>query len=222
MLTFLVSLASAADVDLGVGIRSTPSVWYAGHYGVRATGRVMLSEHLGLEAGVYGRLPGRKLSGLTQTMVGIAYEGDNYTTFIVPAELELGSIDLLAIVSPWERPHAGKLTLWAAGAVGATGCLLSHAVAGVNPEYVAGSYAGDPAVLDPDRVSLSATVGPSVGLTFEASVANRVVVRLLGLQRYWVGQEPDYGEKLSSGEPVDLDRQLYTSGIVEIDVMVHL
>lgn len=37
---------------------------------------------------------------------------------------------------------------------------------------------------------------------------DRVVVRLLGLQRYWVGQEPDYGEKLSSGEPTATSSRL--------------
>ncbi len=222
MLTILISLAMAAEVDVGVGVRSTPSVWYQGHYGLRATGRVLLCPFVGFEAGVYGRFPGSTLSGLTQTSVMIAYEGDQQTRFVVPADLELGSVDLLVVASPWRRPHGPGLALWAAGAVGATGFLITHPVAGVNPDYANGDDSADPAVLDPDQRSMSVNVGPAAGLSFEASLADRVALRILGLERFYVAPEPGYGDVQANGEPVPLANQVYASGVVELDVMVHL
>lgn len=221
MFLFLACFAHAADLDLGVGLRSTPSPFYSGHYGVRPFGRLLLSGHFGVEAGAYVRLPGDGLSNLTQTLVGISYAGDSNTTFRQPIDREAASVELLAVLSPWKRPHEDGVTLWGAGTVGIAGMMYTHSYATVNPEYASGSDLDNPAAVSatgPATVNL----GPALGLTFEMSIADRIGVRLLGLQRYYLAEEPDYGNTLSNGEPVELNKRLYPSTAVELDVMVNL
>lgn len=221
MLVTLIQLALGAEtVDIGIGVRNTPNAMVGPTAGLRPAARVMVTGGVGVEAGLYLALPGARPSSLTQTLIGVTFAGDSETSFQQPCPKEAGSLELLAVVSPWRIPREGGVTLWPSAVAGVDGLLVTDHVATVNERYAEGA-SDEPASLS-EPGAPSPHVGVTGGLAFEATVANRVVVRVLGVWRAYVAAEPDYGDREANGDPVALDPQVYVAPAVSLDVLVRL
>jgi len=221
VLVTLVQLALAAEtVDIGLGVRNTPNAMVGPTAGLRPAARVMLTGAFGVEAGAYVAMPGARPSSLTQSLIGVTYEGDSETSFQQPCPKEVGSVELLAVVSPWRVPRDGGVTLWPSAVAGIDGLLFTDQVATVSERYAAGET-DEPASLS-EPGAARANVGVTGGLAFEATAANRVVLRVLGVWRAYVAKEPDYGEREANGDPVALGPQVYVAPAVSVDVLVRL
>lgn len=221
MLIALCSLALAGPiVDVGVGVRNAANDFISPTLGLRPAARVMLAEWVGVEAGLYVALPGTKPSNLTNTLVAIAYESDTNTTFRQPCPKEVGSLEALAVLSPWAMPSEGGVTLWPSAVAGFDGLLIADQAATVSDAYISGAGGDAAAISTAGAPGLN--VGVTGGLAFEATVENRVVIRLLGVWRAYLDEEPDYGNVDASGQSVQLNSRVYVAPAASLDVLVRL
>ncbi len=219
VLLALLSSAHAVTVDVGVGYRRTFDAYDGRPFGLRAFGRLGLADHFAVELGAYGRFPGSEVSGLTHTLVGIAYEGNNETSFRQPVDREIASFGAFVAMSPWARRHEKKPTAWIYGLLGVETQLIVKDYASINPDYAAGVEGAEPAVLSADPVTRFVP-GPALGLAFDAWFLDRVGVRAMVVERAAVQTEPDYGNRLPNGDPEPLDTVLTLSAALSLDLMV--
>ena len=198
-------------------MRNTANEFIQPTIGLRPAARVMLADWLGVEAGLYVALPGAKPTSLTNALVVIAYGN---TTFRQPCPKEVGSLEALAVLSPWPMPSEGGVTLWPSAVAGFDALLIADQVATVSEAYISGA-GGDAAAMS-NAGAPGVNVGVTGGLAFEATVENKVVIRLLGVWRAYLDEEPDYGNVDASGQAVQLNSRVYVAPAASLDVMVRL
>ncbi len=124
MFLLLTTLAAAMDIDIALGPRLTQNEFYNGDVGPQLSGRFLFTGNIGIQAGVFVSLAPDSPSNLTNTLVGIAYEGDNETSFRQPVDREAASVEVLAVLSPLKRPTDEAVTVWATGLVGFSGLMV--------------------------------------------------------------------------------------------------
>ncbi len=70
--------------------------------------------------------------------------------------------------------------------------------------------------------STSPAVAAVVGASFELTAFQHFGFRLMGLGRWYIAQEPNYGNLDANGQEQALGMTLYTAPVVQFDVMVRL
>lgn len=215
----LIAPALAVPLDLSVGIRTTDNDYEGQRDQLHLAGRLVPKSRFAAELMGSVRLPGDELSGLTHTLVGIAYEGNKNTTFQQPVQRELGTLGAYAALSPWVQPEKRDVSMWVYGRLGAELRLVEDGVAVVNEDYAAGVAGADPARLTDTSFGLSPVAAVGGGL--DVLVKGRVGGRLGFTQRLWIAPEPDYGNKLPDGTPEPLENILWSSTAIDVDVLVR-
>lgn len=154
------------------------------------------------------------VKGLTQTLVAIAYEGNNETTFRQPLDrLQLG-----AIFSARWSPVYGKINLIGEGVLnfdvygtGGLGLLLvTKDYASINPEYAAGVEGANPVVVE-TQPSTEAYPALNLGIGLNFFITQSIALKLDARSAFYIADEPDYGNKLPNGEPEPLEKRLYNT-----------
>lgn len=163
------------------------------------------------------------VKGLTQTLVGIAYEGNKSTTFRQPLDrLQLGAI----FAARW-APVYGKINLIGEGVLnfdvyGTAGVgllLITKDYASVNPDYAAGVEGAAPAIVETNPTTV-ANPAINLGIGFDFFITQSIALKIDARSTFYVADEPDYGNKLPDGSPEPLEKRLYntflTSGGIAI------
>ncbi|MDP2308795.1 MAG: hypothetical protein Q8P18_22430 [Pseudomonadota bacterium] len=219
-MVFVTTAAAEPFVDIGLGYRLTIEGFDDHPEGLRVFGRVGLWDHFAVEVGAFGRFPGNEISGLTHTLVGIAYEGNNDTTFQQPVSREIASFSAFVALSPWARVHDEKKpTMWIHGIVGVDTRLIVQDVASINPDYVAWVADADPAILsgNPETVVVPS---PAAGFGIDAWFLDRLGVRVTVIERAAFETGPDSGAVLADWNPEPPEEILVLSGAFSLDLMV--
>lgn len=164
------------------------------------------------------------MKGLTQTLVGIAYEGNHDTTFRQPLDrLQLG-----AIFSARWSPVYGKINLIGEGVLnfdvyGTAGIgllLVTKDFASINPDYAAAVEGADPAVpTTTPATEAYPAVNLGVGLNF--FLTQSIALKIDARGAFYLADEPDYGNKIN-GQPVELETRLYSTLLATAGVSIFV
>jgi hypothetical protein len=214
--------AAAADlaVDVGLGLRQVLNQFDAQTFSAHGAVRVAPSGFVAAELGGAVRLPGDQVSGLTQTLVAIDYEGNPDTNFQQPVYSEVASVTLHGQVSPWRQPHQKPVGIWPYAILGVDLRFVRLGQARINPDYVAG-VSGAAAALVENEPALVPHPGPAFGVGFDVWFGDRAGFRLAATERMFLQKEMDYGNELTNGEPAPLDDVVVFSGAAWIDALVR-
>lgn len=165
------------------------------------------------------------IKNLTQTLVGIAFEGDPDTTFKQP----LDRIQLGAIFDARLAPVYGKINLLGEGvlnfdfyATAGLGLLLiTKDYAIVNPEYVNGNDLEHPAT-SATNPTTAANVAVNLGVGFDFFLTQGIALKIDARSLLYVAKEPDYGNTEADGSPKALNSRLYNSFITTAGVSIFV
>lgn len=164
------------------------------------------------------RPPQDPLTDLDRALPVIAAEANYDTTFQQPVLTAAGGLGLWARFG-WTRRPPGSEFWGAAGArLGAEAVVLTRGVATLNPAYLEGNST------EPAQYEVRDTfpvLAPSAGICLDVWY-QRVGVRLAVHDRWWVMEEPDYGNYLQSGQPKPLGNMLYSTPTPALSLMVDL
>ncbi|MES2640452.1 MAG: outer membrane beta-barrel domain-containing protein [Myxococcota bacterium] len=165
------------------------------------------------------------MKGLTQTLVGIAYEGNENTTFRQPLDrLQLG-----AIFSARWSPVYGKINLIGEGVLnfdvyGTAGVgllLVTKDFASINPDYAAGVEGADPAIpTTSPKTEAYPALNLGIGLNF--FLTQSIALKIDARGAFYIADEPDYGNKLPNGEPAELETRLYNTFLTTAGVSIFI
>lgn len=165
------------------------------------------------------------MKGLTQTLVGIAYEGNQETSFRQPLDrLQLG-----AIFSARWSPVYGKINLIGEGVLnfdvyGTAGIgllLVTKDYASINPDYAADVEGADPAVpLTNPSTEAYPALNLGIGLNF--FLTQSIALKIDARSALYIAKEPDYGNKLPNGEPEELESRLYNTFLTTAGVSIFI
>ena len=165
------------------------------------------------------------MKGLTQTLVGIAYEGNNETSFRQPLDrLQLGAI----FAARW-TPVYGKINLIGEGVLnfdlyGTAGIgllLVTKDYASINPDYAAGVEGADPAI---PTTSPSTEAYPAInlGIGLNFFLTQSIALKIDARSALYIAKEPDYGNKLPNGDPEELESRLYNTFLTTAGVSIFI
>jgi outer membrane beta-barrel protein len=165
------------------------------------------------------------VKGLTQTLVSIAYEGNNETTFRQPLDrLQLG-----AIFSARWAPVYGKINLIGEGVLnfdvyGTAGVgllLVTKDFASINPDYAAGVEGADPASVEQSPLT-QAYPAVNLGVGFDFFVTQSIAIKIDARSAFYIAEEPDYGNRLPNGDPAPLESRLYNTFLTTGGVSIFI
>lgn len=214
--------AGLPPLDVAVGFREVTTSQYDGTpFGLHLAGRAWLADRVAVEGGLYGRVPGNGVSGLTKTLLAISYEGDPDSTFVVPVNHEAATLDLLVEGSPWARKREPGVSIWPYLMAGASFGVVSENYAALSPDYDGDEEAGAVAVMGPDP-TLGLSWGPTGGAGFDVWFGKRAGMRVVGAERLSIETEPDYGNIDATGEAEQLGKRLTAHAFFSIDLIVAL
>ena len=167
------------------------------------------------------------VKNLTKTLVSIAYEGNQETTFQQPLDRpQLGVL----FDARW-APIYGKINLIGEGVIN----FDVYGDAGAGILTVAKDYAtiNQDWVLDPENnpspVSLAAQpataanfVLPSLGIGMDFFVSQSIAIKLDARSLLYVADEPDYGNVDANGNPQPLNKRLYNTFVATAGVSIFV
>lgn len=163
------------------------------------------------------------VKGLTKTLVAIAYEGNNQTTFKQPLDrLQLGAIFDLRYA-----PVYGKINLIGEsvlnfdvyGTAGAGLLLVTKDYASVNPNFPDSDP--NPVVLEENpRTEGNPCLNLGIGMDF--FVTQSIALKIDARSELYLAKEPDYGNRDAQGNAVPLDTQLYNTFITTAGVSIFV
>jgi len=165
------------------------------------------------------------MKGLTQTLVGIAYEGNNETSFRQPLDrLQLG-----AIFSARWSPVYGKINLIGEGVLnfdvyGTAGVgllLVTKDYASINPDYTAGVEGADPAI-PTTTPSTEAYPALNLGIGLDFFLTQSISLKIDARSALYIANEADYGNKLADGSAEPLEKRLYSTFLTTAGVSIFI
>lgn len=165
------------------------------------------------------------IKNLTQTLVGIAYEGDNETKFTQPLDrLELG-----AIFDARLAPVYGKINLLGEAVlnfdfyatIGVGLLMISKDEASVNKFYADGVEGAEPATGMQSPPSVPMVAG-NLGVGFDFFLTQGIALKIDARSLLYVADEPNYHNLDASGEEEKLDKRLYNSFITTAGVSIFI
>ncbi len=165
------------------------------------------------------------VKGLTQTLVAIAYEGNNATSFRQPLDrLQLG-----AIFSARWSPVYGKINLIGEGVLnfdvyGTAGVgllLVTKDYASISKDYKNNVEGADPSeVLEAPETEAYPALNLGIGLDF--FLTQSIALKIDARSAFYIAEEPDYGNKRDDGTAEDLDSRLYNTFLTTAGVSIYL
>ncbi|MDP2312117.1 MAG: outer membrane beta-barrel domain-containing protein [Pseudomonadota bacterium] len=165
------------------------------------------------------------MKGLTQTLVGIAYEGNNDTTFRQPLDrLQLG-----AIFSARWAPVYGKINLIGEGVLnfdlyGTAGVglmLVTKDYASINPDYASNVEGADPAI-PTQSPATEAYPAINLGIGLDFFLTQSIALKIDARSAFYIADQPDYGNKLPNGQPEPLEKRLYNTFLTTAGVSIYI
>ncbi len=164
------------------------------------------------------RPPHDPLTNLDRALLAIAAEVNSDTTLQQPVLTAEGGLGLWARFGWTLRPPGSEFWGAAGARLGAEAVLLTRGVATLNPAYLEGNST------EPARYAVRDTIpvlAPSAGFCLDVWY-RRFGVRFAVHDRWWVMEEPDYGNYLQSGQPEPLGNMLYSTPTSALSLMVEL
>jgi outer membrane beta-barrel protein len=186
------------------------------------------SEALAVEGAFY-YAPNTGAAGvknLTKTLVTIAYEGNQESTFRQPLDRpQLG----IVFDARW-APVYGKINLIGEGVLnfdvyGTAGVgLLTVAkdYATINEAWVDGEVGASPVTLQAKPDTVANFVIPSLGVGLNFFLSQSIALKIDARSMLYVAEEPDYGNEDAAGNPVPLDKRLYNTFITTAGVSIFV
>ncbi len=165
------------------------------------------------------------MKGLTQTLVGIAYEGNEESSFRQPLDrLQLG-----AIFSARWSPVYGKINLIGEGVLnfdvyGTAGVgllLVTKDYASINADYTAGVEGADPAI-PTTTPSTEAYPALNLGIGLDFFLTQSIALKIDARSALYIANEPDYGNKLTDGSAEPLEKRLYNTFLTTAGVSIYI
>lgn len=165
------------------------------------------------------------VKNLTKTLVTIAYEGNQETTFQQPLDRpQLGVV----FDARW-APIYGKINLIGEGVLnfdvyGNAGLgLLTVAkdYATINEDWVNNVQGASPVTLQSNPQTVANFVVPELGVGMDFFLSSSIALKLDARSLLYVADEPDYGNEVN-GEPVPLQKKLYNTFITTAGVSIFV
>lgn len=166
------------------------------------------------------------VKNLTKTLVTIAYEGNQETTFRQPLDRpQLG----IVFDAKW-APVYGKINLIGEGVLnfdvyGTAGVgLLTVAkdYATINEAWVNGEEGASPVTLQAKPETVANFVIPSLGVGMNFFLSQSIALKIDARTMLYVAEEPDYGNEDAAGNPVPLDKRLYNPFLTTAGVSIFV
>lgn len=164
------------------------------------------------------------VKNLTKTLVAIAYESNQETTFKQPLDrLQIG-----AIFSARFAPIYGKINLLGEGVLnfdvyGTAGVgllVITKDYASVSPEYKSG--ASDNPVLLESSPSSEANPAINLGIGFDFFLTQSLALKIDARSEIYFAKEPDYGNKKANGDPEDLNSRVYNTFLTTAGISIFI
>ncbi|MFZ5477144.1 MAG: outer membrane beta-barrel domain-containing protein [Myxococcota bacterium] len=167
------------------------------------------------------------VKNLTKTLVAIAYESNNQTTFRQPLDrLQLG-----AIFSARFAPVYGKINLIGEGVLnfdvyGTAGIgllLVTKDYASVNEEWKTQQDNPEisPVSVDPSAATV-ANPALNLGIGMDFFLTQSIALKIDARSALYIAEEPNYGNKLPNGDPAPLESQVYNTFMTTAGVSIYV